>query len=238
MTLRIAESDDSRSLQDAAATWLLGHTERITMGKPYWSGDEFLVDAKVHVPCKYLKEAGKQGQAHCTAHGFKGPMPASTQAPLERRRQFARGNGSYSLVYKGRQRVMDLPLKKAARRALPVVQNGNPCLEAPCRTGDNKRGAACCRDLTLELDLPEPSTRMMSLLKARKSPYLCKVTREGPDAVEVEVISACGYLGDDGISCVLHDRLLPNGRSAKPSICWEWPELDEDDEGHPGCALT
>jgi hypothetical protein len=238
VTLRIAESDDSRTLQDAAATWLLGHTERITMGKPYWSDDEFLVDATLHVPCKYLKEQGKSGRAHCTAHGFRGPMPLSSQRVGEQREELLLDNGTYVLVYKGRQRALDLPLKKAARRALPVVQNHNPCLDAPCRTGDNKRGAACCRDLTLELDLPEPSTRMMALLRARKSPYLCKVTREGPNAVEVEVISACGYLGDDGISCVLHDRVLPNGRLAKPSICMEWPDLDDDDEGHPGCALT
>jgi hypothetical protein len=149
-----------------------------------------------------------------------------------------RGNGAFSLVYKGRRRVLGLPIKRAARRALPVVQDANPCLGAPCRTGDNKRGAACCRDLTLEIALPESETRVEALLKARKSPYLCKVTREGEDTVEAEVISACGYLEGDGITCGLHDRTLPNGRPAKPSICSEWPDLGPDDEGHPGCRLT
>lgn len=245
VTLRIADiEDDTQSLQDAAATWLLGHTTRITMGRPYVDGIELLVDATVHVPCKYLKEVGpatangKRPRVRCTAHGFRGPMPATTQLKPERIPPVQRGAGKYKLVYKGRQRVMPLPLKRAARRALPVMQNDNPCLGAPCRTGDNKRGAACCRDLTLEMVIPESATRTMALLKARKSPYLCKVEREGPDAVEAEVISACTYLEEDGITCALHDRVLPNGRLAKPSICMEWPDLEPDDEGHPGCRLT
>jgi len=86
--------------------------------------------------------------------------------------------------------------------------------------------------------IPESATRTMALLKARKSPYFCKVEREGPDAVEAEVISACAYLEEDGITCALHNRVLPNGRLAKPSICMEWPDLEPDDLGHPGCPLT
>ncbi len=247
MTLRIADlEDDSQSLQDASATWMLGHTERITMGKPYVDGIELLVDATIHVPCKYLKvHDGKTGprrngqpQVTCTAHGFRGPLPHTTQPEPMDRPRLRRGDGKFSIVYKGSRRALDLPLKRAARRALPVMQGSNPCLDAPCRTADNKQGAACCRDLTLDLVLPESRKRMESLLRSRKSPYLCKVDRDGPDSVEVEVISACGYLADDGISCVLHDRVLPNGRLAKPSICMEWPDLGPDDTGHPGCPLT
>jgi hypothetical protein len=244
VTVRIADlDDDSQTLRDAAATWLLAHTERITMGKPYIEGDELLVDATVHVQCKYLTTVGaapdgRRAPVRCAAHGFRGRMPSSTQQSPEERAALRRGNGAFSVVYRGRQRVLDLPVKRAARRALPVVQNHNPCIDAPCRTGDNKQGAACCRDLTLEIALPESATRMEALLKARKSPYLCKVTREGDDTVEAEVISACGYLERDGITCGLHDRTLPNGRLAKPSICMEWPDLGPDDEGHPGCRLT
>lgn len=257
LTLRIADlKDDGQTLQDAAATWLLGHTERVTMGRPYVRGRDLLVDATVHVPCKYLaieesgplsgrQEAAGGGRgrrdgrprATCAAHGFRGPMPLSTRPAPEDRPVVQRNNGKFAVVYRGRQRLLDLPLKRAAQRVLPVLQSDNPCVGAPCRTADNKQGAACCRDLTIDVVLPKSDRRTEALLRARKSPYLCKVTREGPDKVECEIISACGYLEDDGISCTLHDRLLPNGRLAKPSICYEWPDLGPDDLGHTGCRL-
>jgi hypothetical protein len=237
--VRIADrAEDSQTLQDAAATWLLGHTESLTFGIPYVKGDDLLVDATIHVPCKHLKDAnGASSRAvGCAVHGFRGRMPRSS---LDKalRPQFDRGGERYRVFYKRRIRVLPLPLKRAARRALPIVSDANPCATAPCRTADNKHGAACCRDLTLDVVLTEAETEMEALLRARKSPYLCKVNRENETTVECEVISACGYLGDDGISCVLHDRLLPNGRNAKPSICYEWPDLGPDDAGHPGCAL-
>jgi hypothetical protein len=147
------------------------------------------------------------------------------------------GNDTFSVYYKGRKRNLKLRLKRAARRALPVVQADNPCLGAPCRTGDNLRGAACCRDFTLELHLPESYEWTEALLRSRKSPYLCKVKREDDDTAECEVISACSFLKSDGISCSLHNRTLPNGRRAKPSLCYEWPELEKDETGHPGCRL-
>ncbi len=118
-----------------------------------------------------------------------------------------------------------------------MLQADNPCNGAPCRTGDNKQGAACCRDLQLELFLPETRRHQEALLRSRKSPYLCKVKREDDDTVECEVISACGYLEDDGAGCVLHDRILPNGWRAKPSLCYEWPDFGPDETGHPGCRL-
>jgi hypothetical protein len=132
---------------------------------------------------------------------------------------------------------MDLRLKRAAKRALPVVQANNPCATAPCYTGDNTRGAACCRDFDLELALPKTHVYHEALLRARTAPYVCKVKREDDDNMECEVISACGYLDDDEITCVLHDRTLPNGQRAKPSLCYEWPKLEEDETGHGGCVL-
>ena len=135
--------------------------------------------------------------------------------------------------------MLPLRVKRAARRALPVVQGANPCLDAPCRTADNTRGAACCRDLTLEVEAPNTEPELERLLRARRSPYLCKVNRTDDQTIECEAISACGYLDpSDGVSCVLHDRVLPNGRSAKPSICWEWPDIGPDEVTHPGCALA
>ncbi|MGD2135078.1 MAG: hypothetical protein PVF27_02915 [Gemmatimonadales bacterium] len=256
VTLRVADlDDDSQTLQDAAATWILGHTERITMGKPYVKDAELLVDAVVHVPCKHLRLPGDQplpaspngvaeaapkdrSDVWCAAHGFRGRLPRSSLGhDGYNRNGFRRGDGKFRVVFKGRQRVLELPLKRAARRALPVVETDNPCWDAPCRTADNTMGAACCRDLTLDVVVPKANRRLEALLRARRPPYLCKVTRTDATTVECEVISACGYLAEDGVHCVLHDRLLPNGRPAKPSICFEWPDLDPDDAGHPGCAL-
>jgi hypothetical protein len=260
VTLRIASlKEDSRTLQDAAATWLLGHTENVTMGKLYVERGHLQVDVVLHVPCKHLEVTGRHpgGQddrsggftgnwttrvlggvrAQCTVHGFQGTVPASSRRNGDEREAFHRRDGKYPIVFKGRQRILDLPLKRAARRALPVLRNGNPCVDAPCRTADNTQGAACCRDLSLDVLVSEFDEYLEALLRSRKSPYLCKVTRDNSETMECEVISACSYLEADGISCALHDRILPNGRLAKPSICYEWPDLGPDDTGHPGCRL-
>lgn len=237
VTLRVADrSEDGQTFLDAAGTWLLGHTEHITMEEPHFRGSMFVVDAVLHVPCKHLRESGGE-VAQCAVHGFRGPPPRGSSLPRGAPPGFRHPDGTFDIVYKSTRRPLHLPLKRAAQRALPVVQSANPCLGAPCRTADNRRGAACCRDLTLEILSPEDDGYMEALLRARKSPYLCKVARESPDIVECEIISACGYLDADGISCALHDRLLPNGRLAKPSICMEWPDLGPDDTGHPGCVL-
>jgi len=274
VTLRIADvREDSRTLQDAAATWLLGHTENITMGRLYVADGHLQVDVVLHVPCRYLDvgDSGTEWQrdahssplvqtrpdsstprqltgnwttrvlgrvrARCTAYGFDGTVPASSRTNGDERETFHRRDGKFPVVFRGKQRVLELPLKRAAQRALPVLENGNPCVGAHCRTADNTRGAACCRDLSLDVVVSEFDRDTEALLRSRKSPYLCKVSRDTPETMECEVISTCSYLEADGISCALHDRLLPNGRLAKPSICYEWPDLGPDDTGHPGCPL-
>jgi len=174
-------------------------------------------------------------QAHCLTHGHRGVVPARVRAP-SRPAELGR-NGKFPIVYKGAQRALELRLTRDVEKTPPVLHSPNPCVGAPCRTADNRRGAACCRDLSLEVVVPETDTHTAALLRARKSPYLCKVSRTSPEIIECEVISACGYLEDDGIGCALHDRRLPNGRPAKPSICSEWPDLGPDAAGHPGCRL-
>ncbi len=256
LTVRISDiEDESQTLQDASATWMTAHRERISFGKPYVRGFERLVDATIHVPCKYLEtpgghpavrpdgkpalQNGARPKVRCAAHRFRGTLPQSTQIPLEDQPSLKRPNQTFSVIYKNRRRSLKLPFKRSARRALPVVQSENPCVGAPCRTSDNKVGAACCRDLTLEIDLPKTETRLEALLRARRSPYVCRIRREDEDTMECEVLTACGYLDDgDGITCHLHDRVLPNGRIAKPSLCYEWPDLKPDEEGHPGCVFA
>ena len=72
-----------------------------------------------------------------------------------------------------------------------------------------------------------------ALVRSRQSPYLCKISRESPQALEAEMISACDYLDDPRENCTLHGRQRADGRTAKPDLCSEWPD---DGKGlHPGC---
>ena len=255
ITIRIsAITDESTTLQDASVTWITGHTERLTFDKAYRVDDEIRADATVHVPCKHLRTpngdpaikpdgtpvAGRNSprpEVRCAIHGFRGVVPRGSQFGGNNRQEVRLQDGRFAIYYKGKHRNMDLRLKRAAKRASPVVQANNPCVTARCYTGDKKRGAACCRDFDLELALPKTHVHHEALLRARTAPYVCKVKREDDDTMECEVISACGYLDDDGITCVLHDRTLPNGQRAKPSLCYEWPKLEEDETGHGGCVL-
>jgi hypothetical protein len=241
VTLHIADlEEDTPTEQDAAGTWLLGHTERIAFGRPYVAFGRLVVDAVVHVPCKHLSEEshgnGSAPRVRCSAHGFVGPL---VRRPVPDAPPVRHGSDRFTLVERHRVRTVTAPAKRSSRRTLPTLQPANPCATASCRTADNRHGAACCRDLTLDVLNAEGDGDLEALLRARKSPYLCKVKRTDPTLIECEVISACGYLDVDGVSCVLHGRLRPNGRPAKPGICSEWPDFERDDDftGHPGCVF-
>jgi hypothetical protein len=122
------------------------------------------------------------------------------------------------------------------RRALPVHQAPNPCATASCKTANHAVGAACCRDLQLEIVCPPRQRRLEALIRNRRSPLLCKVDRESGDSLGVEIISACSYLDEDRTSCVLHGLIRPDGRRAKPDLCFEWPS--PDGTSHPGCVMA
>jgi hypothetical protein len=52
VTLRIGEFENGPTSLDHEATWLLGHTERITF-LDLWEGEgDLYVDANLHVACK------------------------------------------------------------------------------------------------------------------------------------------------------------------------------------------
>ena len=123
-------------------------------------------------------------------------------------------------------------------RSLPILEatsGENPCATAPCRTADHTRKAACCRDLQLEIMCTRAQQRLEALVRSRRSPYLCKIERPGDYSLEVEMISACGYLQADGVSCSLHGRHRPDGRTAEPDLCFEWPPKNRG--LHPGCIF-
>lgn len=239
LTLRVADLDeDDAAFRDAIGTWLLGHTERIAFERPFVEGRQVLVNAVVRVPCKYLADRSAQGggQCRCMAYGYEGRLRRGDSPP---RPTLRHGGDRFTVLQGGRVRAVALPMKPAPRRSLPVIHHGaNPCATAQCRTADNRVGAACCRDLTLDVVVPPGDDETEALLRSRRSPYLCKVTRADETIIEVEVISACGYLADDGVHCSLHGRLRPDGEPAKPSVCSEWPDIDEDEfTGHPGCVF-
>jgi hypothetical protein len=85
--------------------------------------------------------------------------------------------------------------------------------------------------------VPESEIETEALIRSRRAPYLCKVSRTDHDIVECEVISACGYL-DGELQCSLHDLIRESGTPAKPSICSDWPDTDPESTYHPGCRLV
>jgi hypothetical protein len=228
VTLRIGPLEDGTASLDHEATWLIGHTQHITFSDIWEDGGELYVDATLHVPCRYLRREGAVAQ--CTAHGFRGPTPRGSYQPEQRRRL---GRDRFLVVENRRAVARSLP---PPPRSLPVLDAQNPCALAPCRTADNTRGAACCRDLQVEIMCTRRERRLEALVRSRRSPYLCKVERAGDFSIEAEVISACGFLDDDGIACSLHGRARADGRPAKPDLCSEWPPKNKG--LHPGCVFA
>ena len=228
VTLRIGPLEDGTASLDHEATWLFGHTQHITFSEIWEDEGELYADATLHVSCRYLRREGAVAQ--CTAHGFRGPAPRGAFQPQQLRQL---GGDRFQVVEN--RRVVRRSLPKPSR-GLPVLQSENPCALAPCRTADNSRGAACCRDLQVEIMCTRREQRLEALVRSRRSPYLCKVERAGDFSIEAEVISACGYLDDDGIGCSLHGRTRADGRPAKPDLCSDWPPKNKG--LHPGCVFA
>jgi len=230
-TLRVSSNLRKPTSGDHEATWLLGHTERISFGKLWLHDDDLYSKVVLRVPCKYLERNGDA--ARCAAWGHTGTLPAPT--PARQRRQL--GGNRFRVVERGELVARELPRPAASPRQLAVLGQ-NPCANAPCRTSDNKVGAACCRDLQVEIMCDKSWTRQELLVRSRQSPYLCKVTRERDDSLEAEMISACGYLGEDGVACELHGRKRHSGESAKPTLCHRWPHPTGAEVLHTGCVFA
>ncbi len=231
VVLRVSHVEGGLETTDDEATWLLGHTDRITFGDLWRDEEDLYVDATLHVPCKYLHSSARG--VSCRAHGHSAPTIRHRPRPVQGRRL---GGERFRIAEQGRLKARRLPMppEPSRKRGLPVIEE-NPCATAACRTSDNRQGAACCRDLQVEIMCTRSEARLEALLRARKSPYVCKVTRTGDFTVDAEVLSACGYLGDDSVSCSLHGRKRPDGRPAKPKLCFTWPPKRE--VLHFGCVL-
>ncbi len=229
VTLQVArlENGDPAS-GDHEATWLLGHTQRIQFGDLQQEGPALFVAATLNIPCRHATISG--AIVTCRAHGLTGVVPDAQTAPEPR----WKGPGEAMLVSGGELAAVRVDEAAPKPSSLPVFQ-ANPCETAGCRTADNRVGAACCRDLQLTILCAAHDVLFESLVRARKPPLLCKVEREGPAALGVEVISACGYLNERNV-CSLHGLTRQDGRTAKPDLCFDWPE--DDAYYHPGCAFN
>ncbi len=227
VTLRVARLDGGPESADHEATWLLGHTERLDFGPLVGHGDELRCAAYLAIPCRFARVDG--ATVACGTHGFSGSAPRPPHRPAERRL----GGDRVALAHHGRLQPVEIP--PAPSRGLPVVTGDNPCATARCRTADQTLGAACCRDLQIEILCSPEDVELESLVRTRKSPYLCKVDRESADSLGAEVISACSFLAEDQVSCSLHGRHRPDGRTAKPDLCFDWPK--PGDVYHSGCVF-
>ncbi len=230
VTLRVGSLEEGDTSLDHESTWLLGHTEHITFGDLWWGEGDLYVEAILHVPCRYLRTV--DGVSECQAFGYRGVAKRPPPRPTQPRRL---GGDRFRVVDSKRMVTRSLPREPAPPRALPVLGGENPCATAPCRTSDHRRSAACCRDLQVEIMCTRDDRRLEALVRARRSPYLCKIERGGDFSLDVEMISACGYLQDDGIACALHGRSRADGRPAKPDLCTEWPPKNRG--LHPGCVF-
>ena len=232
VTLRVGALDEGMESLDHEATWLLGHTDRISFSSIHPDAKSLLVDAVLHVRCRHLKGGPESGSGRCAALGHTGPMPQRSRGATQPRRL---GGDRFRVVE--RQQLSDMALPFPVRqRQLSVLDGINPCSIAPCSTADHTRGSACCRDLQVEILCRHDESELEALIRSRQSPYLCKINRENASSIDAEMISACGYLDDPGLNCTLHDRIRPDGRTAKPDLCSDWPNKGKG--LHPGCIFT
>jgi hypothetical protein len=230
--LRVDELGEDRTSLDDHATWLLGHTERIEFRDTGDSRGQFYVMATLHVPCRHFRQTA-HGVASCAAHGFMGKPPRQPRR-VDQSRQL--GEDRFLVVED--RRLVSRTLRRAPRElhVLAQADGGNPCEGAPCRTPDQRPGAACCRNLWLEVMCTPREKQLEALLRARRPRHISYVTRVGASSIELQVISACGYLEPGGVACTLHGRTRDDGRNAKPRLCLEWPPADR--KLHDGCVFA
>jgi hypothetical protein len=231
VSLRIGSIEEGAESVDHEATWLMGHTERITFGTVWHDEDDVYVEATLHVPCRFYRESTPD-VASCAAHGFAAAAP---RRPLRVEQPRQLGGDRFAVVERTRLVRRTLSHPRRQLHVLVGAGSANPCEGAPCQTSDHKRGAACCRDMQVEIMCTRKQVRLEKLVRSRKSPYLCKVDREGDFSIEAEMISACGYLESEGVACTLHGRKRADGRSAKPDLCFDWPPKNKG--LHPGCVF-
>src|SRR6185436_8233911 len=105
--LRVATLEGGPESADHEATWLLGHTERITfLGDLRRDGRDLFIEALLQVPCRFLG-TDPSGRGHCKAHGYRRRAGPRQPDPAEPRRF---GLDRFQIVERGKQVERRLPL--------------------------------------------------------------------------------------------------------------------------------
>ena len=231
VTLRVGSLEDGDTSLDHEATWLLGHTEQITFGELWAGNGDLYVEATLHVPCRFL--ARTEPGAECRLYGYRGAAPRARAA----REQPRRLGGQRFRVVDREADGDEIPARRPPRQPAPFRSwpATNPCADAPCRTADNRRAAACCRDLQVEIMCTRRSGGWRPWCAPEGRRISVRSSGKATSRSMSEMISACGYLGDDGVACSLHGRARAEGRPAKPDLCTEWPPKNRG--LHPGCVF-
>ena len=148
VTLRIGELEEGPAIASTTrppGCWAT--PSRSTFSSCGRAKGDLYVEAVLHVPCRYLHEDGDR--AMCRAHGFEGATP---RGPRREPQPLQLGGDRFVVVEDCQNAVREL---RPPARTLPVLGDAtagqNPCATAPCRTADNTRKAACCRDLQVEI---------------------------------------------------------------------------------------
>ena len=161
-----------------------------------------------------------------SADRHRGALPAGAATPAEPGSLSDRGEPS-----NGASERLQPPARPAGARRAPTPAPWHPA--GPRTTPGGRPAAGTSRSRSCA---PSAQQRLEALVRSRRSPYLCKVERAGDFSIEAEVISACGFLDDDGIGCTLHGRVRADGRPAKPDLCSDWPPKNKG--LHPGCVFA
>src|SRR5262245_5549534 len=90
--LRVATLENGPNSADHEATWLLGHTERLTfLGELERGGNDLFVEAVRHVPCRLLRARRREGEK---AKGREGEKAKGREGEKAKGREGEQANGS------------------------------------------------------------------------------------------------------------------------------------------------
>ena len=235
VTLRIGSLEQGASAADHEATWLLGHTERISFRNLRARGPRPAGRCRPPRPLPAPQATPRRSAGVCAAHRLHtGPFPPPSRGAAQPRQL----GGEKFLVVE--DHALAAVALKVPPRSLPVVDGdligGESLFDRPVHHGGpSARLGLLSRPAGGDPLFPLGHSDLEALVRSRLSPYLCKITRASEDALEAEMISACGYL--DGRGSELHPAWAerPDGRPAKPDLCSEWP--DNGKGLHPGCIF-
>ena len=126
VTLRVGSLEEGDTSLDHEATWLLGHTERITFGDLWWGEGDLYVEAVLHVPCRHLRSDG--GTEECRLFGYRGVARRPPRRLPQPRRL---GGNRFQMVESKRVVIRSLPAAPAPRHVAARAREREPMRLGP-----------------------------------------------------------------------------------------------------------